>query len=86
MTANKPAAVTKAPSKVADEKPKVQDERPETPDKQPSELDAKQGKSEDGRPACLFKGCERPEFDEHEHLCGAHYALRPDLRKAARRV
>lgn len=33
---------------------------------------------------CYVKGCPRPEVVDGVGLCGAHYALRPDLRKVAR--
>lgn len=35
--------------------------------------------------ACCVDGCWRPEVVDGAGLCGAHWALRPDLRKGARR-
>ena len=67
-----------------DPKPEI-DDRGRVGDTAPDELDKRQRKAEDGRPACRFKRCERPEFVENAGLCGGHWALRPDLRKAARR-
>jgi hypothetical protein len=37
-----------------------------------------------GRPACYADGCPLPEFSDGAGLCGAHWSLRPDLRKKAR--
>lgn len=40
----------------------------------------------DGRPACyLVDECGLPEFMDNVGLCGRHWALRPDVRKVARR-
>jgi hypothetical protein len=33
---------------------------------------------------CYVDRCRRPEVADDVGLCGAHYALRPDLRKVAR--
>lgn len=59
--------------------------------KQPTKR-AERRKAEDGRPACRIHDvfdtvpqCDRPEFVEDAGLCGAHYSLFPNARKAAAR-
>lgn len=37
------------------------------------------------QPTCYAAACPLPEFLDGAGLCGGHWALRPDLRKAARR-
>ena len=47
---------------------------------------AEKPRTVDGRPACyLVDECGLPEFMDNVGLCGRHWALRPDVRKVARR-
>jgi hypothetical protein len=48
------------------------------------ELEPAGGKTDDGRPRCRVPECIRPEVTDNAGLCGAHWSLRPDLRRGAR--
>jgi hypothetical protein len=50
----------------------------------PVERAARRKLTTTGRPACYADGCPLPEFSDGAGLCGAHWSLRPDLRKKAR--
>lgn len=51
----------------------------------PKELEGLGGKTSDGRDKCRVPDCIRPDVVDDAGLCGAHWSLRPDLRRGARR-
>lgn len=52
----------------------------------PADLRELKPRTVDGRPACyLVDECGLPEYQDNVGLCGRHWALRPDVRKVARR-
>jgi hypothetical protein len=67
----------------------VDDLTPDAPvtsgDVAPKELEGLGGKTSDGRDNCRVPDCIRPDVVDDAGLCGAHWSLRPDLRRGARR-
>ncbi len=87
--AGPPADTEPAAADPAEDVAPVDDLTPDAPvtsgDIAAKELEDLGGKTSDGRGNCRVPDCIRPDVVDNAGLCGAHWSLRPDLRRAARR-